>query len=136
MSVLLRAIVRQRREERALAARGSIGGSRAFAASALLCESRALVALPPQDRQLLALLYAALARERAFLPERFEQRFAAAFDTEFQGWVNRLREGLPPNGPSAWDGYAAAACCEAGVEAQMTGNTVMVDLGDKPTFYG
>ena len=66
----------------------------------------------------------------------FEQRFAAAFDTEFQGWVNRLREGLPPNGPSAWDGYAAAACCEAGVEAQTTGNAVMVALGDKPTFYG
>src|SRR5699024_314164 len=42
----------------------------------------------------------------------FEARFAAAFDTEFQGWVNRLRDGIAPNGPSAWDGYAAAVCCE------------------------
>lgn len=65
----------------------------------------------------------------------FEQRFAAAFDAEFQGWVNRLRAGAAPNGPSAWDGYAAAACCEAGVQAQATGATVQVALGDQPALY-
>lgn len=66
----------------------------------------------------------------------FEERFAAAFDTEFQGWVNRLRDGLAPNGPSVWDGYAAAACCEAGVQAQTDGSSVRVELGDKPGRYG
>lgn len=65
----------------------------------------------------------------------FEQRFAAAFDTEFQGWVNRLRAGEAPDGPSAWDGYAAAACCEAGVKAQEGGETVTVELGSRPTLY-
>lgn len=65
----------------------------------------------------------------------FEQRFAAAFDTEFQGWVNTLRAGRAPDGPSAWDGYAAAACCEAGVAAQDSGETVAVTLGDKPALY-
>lgn len=65
----------------------------------------------------------------------FEQRFAAAFDTEFQGWVNRLRAGAAPDGPSAWDGYAAAACCEAGVKAQTEGGTVAVTLGAKPALY-
>jgi myo-inositol 2-dehydrogenase/D-chiro-inositol 1-dehydrogenase len=65
----------------------------------------------------------------------FEQRFAAAFDTELQGWVERLRAGQAPDGPSVWDGYAAAVCCETGVKAQESGDTCRVELGDKPTLY-
>src|SRR5699024_11171375 len=65
----------------------------------------------------------------------FEQRFAAAFDVEFQDWVNRLRAGAAPAGPSVWDGYAAAVCCEAGVKAQTQAGTVPVVLGDKPALY-
>jgi myo-inositol 2-dehydrogenase/D-chiro-inositol 1-dehydrogenase len=65
----------------------------------------------------------------------FEQRFAAAFDTEFQDWVNRLRAGAAPDGPSAWDGYAVAACCEAGVAAQDSGQPCPVDLGAQPALY-
>ncbi|NNC22626.1 Gfo/Idh/MocA family oxidoreductase [Salinisphaera sp. USBA-960] len=65
----------------------------------------------------------------------FEQRFTAAFDTEFQGWVNRLLASAALDGPSAWDGYAAAVCCEAGVKAQTKESTVSVELGDKPALY-
>lgn len=46
----------------------------------------------------------------------FEQRFAAAFERECQGWVNRLRAGQAPDRPSVWGAYAAA-CCEAGMQA-------------------
>ncbi len=35
-------------------------------------------------------------------------------------------------GPTAWDGYATAACCEAGVEAQKNGEKVAVKLHAKP----
>ena len=32
------------------------------------------------------------------------------------------------DGPGAWDGYAAVAVCEAGVQALRTGEKVVVDL--------
>ncbi|BAS13909.1 inositol 2-dehydrogenase 1 [Arthrobacter sp. Hiyo8] len=38
-------------------------------------------------------------------------------------------------GPTAWDGYATAACCEAGVEAQKSGEKVSVQLNTKPELY-
>ncbi|RNL54421.1 Gfo/Idh/MocA family protein [Arthrobacter oryzae] len=64
----------------------------------------------------------------------FEERFAAAYDVEIQAWVNAaLRNGI--GGPSAWDGYATAACCEAGVEAQKNGQKVPVKLNPKPAIY-
>jgi myo-inositol 2-dehydrogenase/D-chiro-inositol 1-dehydrogenase len=38
-------------------------------------------------------------------------------------------------GPSVWDGYAAAAVCEAGVLSQREGRRVEVELMARPTFY-
>ena len=38
-------------------------------------------------------------------------------------------------GPSTWDGYAAAAVCEAGVRALEGGGRVEVDLVEKPPLY-
>ena len=64
----------------------------------------------------------------------FEERFGAAYDTEIQAWVDAAAVG-ELGGPSAWDGYATAACCEAGVEAQRTGEKVAVKLNEKPTLY-
>ncbi|WP_404288156.1 Gfo/Idh/MocA family protein [Glutamicibacter arilaitensis] len=64
----------------------------------------------------------------------FEERFGAAYDTEIQSWVNAALRG-ELGGPSAWDGYATAACCEAGVEAQRTGDKVAVKLNSKPDLY-
>ena len=34
------------------------------------------------------------------------------------------------DGPGAWDGYAAVAVCEAGVQALRTGRKALVHLGD------
>lgn len=65
----------------------------------------------------------------------FVERFKNAFDLEVQTWVDAARHGTI-NGPSAWDGYATAACCEAGVAAQRTGEKVKVELKDKPALYG
>jgi myo-inositol 2-dehydrogenase / D-chiro-inositol 1-dehydrogenase len=64
----------------------------------------------------------------------FPQRFAAAFDVEIQSWVDAARRG-EVGGPTAWDGYATAACCEAGVAAQRSGAKVPVVLRDKPSLY-
>ncbi|MCW2131539.1 Gfo/Idh/MocA family protein [Arthrobacter sp. VKM Ac-2550] len=64
----------------------------------------------------------------------FEERFGAAYDVEIQAWVDAaLKDEI--GGPSAWDGYATAACCEAGVEAQKTGGKVAVELNPKPALY-
>ncbi|WP_104182252.1 Gfo/Idh/MocA family protein [Arthrobacter sp. B0490] len=64
----------------------------------------------------------------------FEERFGAAYDVEVQAWVDAaITGGL--GGPSAWDGYATAACCEAGVEAQRTGGRATVKLEQKPGIY-
>ena len=50
----------------------------------------------------------------------FIERFGAAYDVEVQAWVDAaLRDEI--GGPTAWDGYATAACCEAGVGAQKSG---------------
>jgi myo-inositol 2-dehydrogenase / D-chiro-inositol 1-dehydrogenase len=64
----------------------------------------------------------------------FEERFGAAYDVEVQAWVDAALRG-EIGGPSAWDGYATAACCEAGVEAQKNGDKVAVNLAPKPELY-
>ncbi|WP_129840594.1 Gfo/Idh/MocA family oxidoreductase [Streptomyces sp. RFCAC02] len=62
-------------------------------------------------------------------------RFADAYDREVQDWVDATRRG-EVTGPSAWDGYAVAAACAAGTEAQRTGRRVAVDMIERPRFYG
>lgn len=64
----------------------------------------------------------------------FKTRFAAAFENELQRWVNAAKQGRI-DGASAWDGYLAAAVCEAGVEALETGQRVAVKYESKPAFY-
>ncbi len=61
----------------------------------------------------------------------FVERFGAAYDTELQCWVDAARTGTI-DGPGAWDGYAAVAVCEAGVEALRTGAKVAVNLRPRP----
>lgn len=65
----------------------------------------------------------------------FEERFVQAYDTEIQEWIDACRKGVL-EGPDAWDGYAAAACCEAGLEAiAAPGTSVEVALREKPELY-
>ncbi|MCW2810977.1 MAG: idh [Friedmanniella sp.] len=61
----------------------------------------------------------------------FVQRFGAAYDVELQRWVDAARRGTV-DGPGAWDGYAAVAVCEAGVEAVRTGQKVRVAMEARP----
>jgi myo-inositol 2-dehydrogenase/D-chiro-inositol 1-dehydrogenase len=48
--------------------------------------------------------------------------------------VASVAEGRP-GGPSAWDGYAAAAVCEAGVAALNGGGPADVLLQPRPELY-
>jgi myo-inositol 2-dehydrogenase/D-chiro-inositol 1-dehydrogenase len=57
----------------------------------------------------------------------FQQRFGDAYVHELQNWVARPPAGEPA-GATAWDGYAAAAVCEAAVESLHTRRTVDVQL--------
>ena len=61
------------------------------------------------------------------ISQGFVERFGAAYDAELQRWVDAARAGTI-DGPGAWDGYAAVAVCEAGVEAVRTGEKVKVAL--------
>jgi myo-inositol 2-dehydrogenase/D-chiro-inositol 1-dehydrogenase len=62
------------------------------------------------------------------LPRGFQQRFGAAYVNELQAWVASIRLGEEPSGPSAWDGYAATAVCEAAVASLESGRPVDVNL--------
>ena len=62
----------------------------------------------------------------------FRERFGRAYDTEIQRWVDAVRAGINIDGPTAWDGYAAAAVCAAGVESLHTGLPVDVHLAERP----
>jgi len=61
----------------------------------------------------------------------FRERFGTAYDIEIQRWVDAIRSGVNVDGPTAWDGYAAAAVCEAGVRSLETGERVDVELAEK-----
>ena len=70
----------------------------------------------------------------------FKERFGLAYDVEIQRWVDAVRAGEPTgdyiDGPGAWDGYAAAAVCAAGVESLETGQPVAVRDGRPRTHQG
>ena len=64
----------------------------------------------------------------------FKTRFAAAYDAQIQRWVDATKLGKI-DGPSAWDGYLAAAAVEAGVKALNSGKLETVEYAAKPSFY-
>jgi myo-inositol 2-dehydrogenase / D-chiro-inositol 1-dehydrogenase len=57
----------------------------------------------------------------------FVERFGQAYDIELQRWVDAAKAGTI-DGASAWDGYAAVAVCEAGVQALRSGVKFHVHL--------
>jgi myo-inositol 2-dehydrogenase/D-chiro-inositol 1-dehydrogenase len=69
------------------------------------------------------------------VPADWRERFLAAYDVEFQEWIDSIAGGGVPVGPSAWDGYAAAVVSDAGVAALRTGERIEVALADKPKLY-
>jgi myo-inositol 2-dehydrogenase/D-chiro-inositol 1-dehydrogenase len=61
----------------------------------------------------------------------FRERFGTAYDIEMQRWVDAVRSGVNVDGPTAWDGYAAAAVCAAGVRSLESGERVAVELAER-----
>ncbi|MCV7251736.1 Gfo/Idh/MocA family oxidoreductase [Mycobacterium hackensackense] len=70
----------------------------------------------------------------------FRERFGQAYDTEFQRWVDAVHAGATTgdytDGPVAWDGYAAAAVCEAGVLSLNSGEPVDVRMVARESIKG
>jgi myo-inositol 2-dehydrogenase/D-chiro-inositol 1-dehydrogenase len=66
----------------------------------------------------------------------FRERFGQAYDTELQRWVDAVHAGVNVDGPDAWDGYAAVAVCEAGVESLHSGRPVEVQIVDPASIKG
>lgn len=64
----------------------------------------------------------------------FTTRFAGAYDSQVQRWVDAVATGELVDGPNAWDGYLVALACEAGVKA-LDGGVVPVDSAERPAFY-
>ena len=69
------------------------------------------------------------------VPADWRERFLSAYDVELQEWIDGVTADAPLLGPSAWDGYAAQAVCDAGLKALYDGGRVPVELRDKPDFY-
>jgi myo-inositol 2-dehydrogenase / D-chiro-inositol 1-dehydrogenase len=68
------------------------------------------------------------------VPADWRERFAGAYDTELQEWVNSVRAGQA-TGPSSWDGYAVAAVSGAALTALESGQRTVVVMKDRPPFY-
>ncbi|WP_438314066.1 Gfo/Idh/MocA family protein [Streptomyces sp. HUAS TT3] len=68
------------------------------------------------------------------IPQDFTVRFADAYDRQLRRWVAAAARG-GVDGPDAWDGYAAAAVCEAGVAASRSGARTPVELVERPALY-
>lgn len=62
------------------------------------------------------------------------ERFAEAFVVEIQEWIAAVARGEHA-GSSSWDGYAAAAVCDAGVRALTADGAVPVEMMERPAFY-
>ena len=68
------------------------------------------------------------------VPVDWRDRFIRAYDTELQDWLNAVAAGTS-TGPTAWDGYAAAAVTDAALDALRTGERVAVTMAERPEFY-
>jgi myo-inositol 2-dehydrogenase/D-chiro-inositol 1-dehydrogenase len=68
------------------------------------------------------------------VPVDWRDRFIRAYDAELQDWLNAVAAGTS-TGPTAWDGYAAAAVTDAALEALRTGQRTAVSMPERPDFY-
>ncbi|MEU6002680.1 Gfo/Idh/MocA family oxidoreductase [Streptomyces sp. NPDC047197] len=68
------------------------------------------------------------------VPPDYIERFEDAYDREVQAWVDATRRG-ETTGADAWDGYAAAVVCGAGLVSQREGGRVEVALVERPALY-
>ena len=76
----------------------------------------------------------AAGRRSGRVPANWQERFARAYDAELQAWLNAVAD-RTCTGPSAWDGYAAAAVTDSAVSALRTGQRTAVSMPERPDFY-
>ena len=73
-------------------------------------------------------------RRSGSVPADWRERFNRAYDAELRDWLKAVAAGSW-TGPSAWDGYAAAAAVEGCLAALRTGDRTAVSLPELPDFY-
>lgn len=68
------------------------------------------------------------------IPADFRPRFVAAYDAEVQAWIAAVLDGsnVAERSATAWDGYLAAATCEAAESALTTPGFVPVTVQPRP----
>ncbi|QEM83484.1 Gfo/Idh/MocA family oxidoreductase [Halomonas binhaiensis] len=64
----------------------------------------------------------------------WKDRFADAFSVELQAFIDGTASG-DIQGPSSWDGLAAAVASDACVKAQQSGQIERIELPERPAFY-
>jgi myo-inositol 2-dehydrogenase/D-chiro-inositol 1-dehydrogenase len=68
-------------------------------------------------------------------PADWRPRFADAYRLQAQAWIRGIATGKPAAGASAWDGHAAAAVAEAGLQSLAGQRPVGIQLAEKPELY-
>lgn len=64
----------------------------------------------------------------------WKKRFIESYDIELQEWINSTIKG-EVDGPTAWDGYAAAVAADACVAAQKSGKIELITMEECPKLY-
>lgn len=69
------------------------------------------------------------------VPADFRPRFIDAYDAEIQAWIAAVADGsfVAPRSATAWDGYVAAAVCEAAEQSLTADGAVEVNLLERPS---
>ena len=65
----------------------------------------------------------------------WKDRFIEAYDIELTHWVKTLEEKGEPDGPSAWDGYAACVAADTLNRSRGTNQFLPIEMMDKPALY-
>ena len=64
----------------------------------------------------------------------WKDRFIEAYDIELTHWVKTLEEKGEPDGPSAWDGYAACVAADTLNRSRGTNQFLPIEMMDKPAL--
>jgi myo-inositol 2-dehydrogenase / D-chiro-inositol 1-dehydrogenase len=62
-------------------------------------------------------------------------RFQPAFVAEMERWTGAIRNGEQPDGPDAWDGYAALVAAEGCIASLRSGSPQSVTVPERPALY-
>ena len=62
-------------------------------------------------------------------------RFQPAFVAEVERWTETIRAGEQPDGPDAWDGYAALVAAEGCIASLRSGTPQRVAVPERPALY-